>query len=343
MKPSKHFSGLDIIRLFCAMWVMSFHYFLGLTGDLSWYRFGNFGVPIFFIISGFVISQSIRSGNIQKFITGRFIRLFPLFWILCTITYIFTLLMPNGKPVRIQEYLISMTMLGDKFGSFLGYPGLVDPVYWSLSVELIFYCSIGLFVYFFSWKHIRYYLWGWLFISIASYITHTDTDFLMKLLLVRHASYFIFGATLALIVNSEDTTYKEKRQDIFLLILTGLYSAIISFKALPPYFVPNHLDTTIVTLLHPFFFLLIIVALRYSQTLEKYISPKVCAIIGGLTYPLYLLHQTIGRTIIDYFSNLGTQTIRGAILIPCMLCISYLAYLFDKKMRSHLNKYFEQK
>ena len=50
-----HFSLLDAVRFFAAFWVMNFHYLFGQTGDLEWYRYGNLGVQLFFIISGFVI------------------------------------------------------------------------------------------------------------------------------------------------------------------------------------------------------------------------------------------------------------------------------------------------
>ena len=155
-----YYTGLDLLRFIAALGVVNFHYFFGLTDKLSWYRYGNLGVELFFIISGFVISQSAATASTRNFILGRFIRLYPLFWIACTITYLVTLLMPNGTPVHFAEYLISMTMLGDKLSSALGYGGLVDPSYWTLAVELMFYVSIGLFVYLFSWKNIRYFFGG---------------------------------------------------------------------------------------------------------------------------------------------------------------------------------------
>lgn len=249
-----YFPGLDLLRFFAAFWVMSFHYLLGLSGELSWYRYGNLGVPLFFIISGFVISYSVSEKTLKEFALGRFLRLFPLFWILCTLTYIFTLIMPNGEPVQFPEYLISMTMLGDKMSSLLGYGGLVDPAYWSLTVELIFYVAIGMFVYFFSWKNIRYFLCGWFALSLLAFATHIADTFLLKMLLVRHASYFIFGATLALIMLSVYETHKQKVYDYLFLVGVALYSTFMSFKALPPYMSPHPQDDLIVALFHPLFF-----------------------------------------------------------------------------------------
>lgn len=337
MSQKIYYSGLDLLRLFAAFWVMNFHYFLGMSGELSWYRYGNFGVPLFFVISGFVISQSVTHKSVKEFAIGRFIRLYPLFWIACTMTYLFTLIMPNGVPVKFPEYLISMTMLGDKFSSALGYGGVVDPVYWTLAVEFIFYVAIGLFVYLFSWKHVRAFFWGWLALSMLSFALHIDQMFIMKTLLVRHASYFILGGVLALYFGGEVRTRYQKISDFLLLAVTLTYSTLISFIALPPYFVPNKLDGIIIAVAHPILLGVVVLFIYLSRFLTNKKAVLICGVIGGLTYPIYLLHQVIGKTLIDYFKNYGDTTTRGIIVIIFMIILSYFVYLYDKKLRKFLS------
>lgn len=327
---------LDLLRFFAAFWVMSFHYFLWYSGDIHWYRYGNLGVPLFFIISGFVISQSVAQASTKAFALGRFIRLFPLFWIICTLTYIFTLLIPNGNPVQFPEYLISMTMLGDKLGNALGYARLVDAAYWSLVIELLFYIAIGLFVYLFSWKHIRWFTGLWLATSAAAFFFSVDDTFIAKTLLVRHASYFLFGITLMLVASTAYASWKMKLYDYGFLITVATYGALISYRALPPYLTPHPLDTFIVTVLQFAFFggVALLVYLSRFFTSKKYID--VAIIIGGLTYPLYLIHQTVGNTIIDYFKDYGTLYQRGAIVMILMVALAYIAYQHDKRLRKYL-------
>ncbi len=337
MHKSNYFPGLDLLRFFSAFWVMSFHYLLGLTAALSWYRYGNLGVPLFFIISGFVISYSISNKSIRQFAQGRFVRLAPIFWIICTLTYVFTLLMPNGNPVRLPEYFISMTMLGDKLSSALGYGGLVDPVYWSLTVEILFYVGIGLFVYFFSWKNIRYFLWGWLLVSMAAFALHIDNTFAMKTLLVRHASYFIFGATFALIQLTDYTSKKLQNLDIVLLVTTAIYSTFISYRALPPYFVVNPRDTAIVTLLHPVFFIGFILLIFLSRYITSNKALSFFMILGGITYPLYLIHQTVGRTILNYLDGSAPRLALVGSMMALAILLGYFAYRFDEAIRKKLN------
>ncbi len=340
-----YYTGLDVLRFIAALGVVNFHYFFGLapigmTDTLTPFRYGNLGVQLFFIISGFVIAQSVAHTTLKEFALGRFIRLYPLFWIICTITYIFTLVMPNGTPVHFIEYLASMTMMGDKLSSFIGYGGLVDAVYWTLAVELLFYVFIGLFVFFFSWKHIRFFLWGWLILSAASFAIHIDQNFAMKMLLVRHASFFIMGSALALFLEDSIKTTWCKVSDVALILITLVYSVYISSRAIPPYFVPNALDTTIVAYANPVLFLLVILFIYLSRFLK---NPKVrilCAIIGGLTYPIYLLHQTFGNTIIRYFVDtfFYSRTTVGIFVEILMLTLAYIAYIHDKKLRVYLKK-----
>lgn len=328
---------LDFLRFFAAFWVMSFHYFLWWSTDLTWYRYGNLGVPLFFIISGFVISQSVSHGSLKQFALGRFIRLFPLFWILCTITYIFTILMPNGNRVLFQEYLVSMSMLGEKLGNIFGYTKLVDPSYWSLVIELIFYVAIGLFVYLFSWKKVRYFTLGWLLISMGSFIFELQNTFIAKTLLVRHASYFLFGITLAIIVSTAYTSLKQKWYDYSFLIFVALYSTYISYKALPPYLGPNPIDASFVRWLHPVFFILIVALVYLSKYVQSSKWLAVSTVVGGITYPLYLMHQTIGNTLIKYFDSYGALAIRGGLMMIIAVSLSCIAYFYDKKLRKFLS------
>ena len=70
--------------------------------------------------------------------------------------------------------------------------------------------GIGIFVYFSSYKNIRYFLSIWVLISIMAFILYIDENFYVKLLLVRHAPYFVFGSALALIVAKEAKNLFEK-------------------------------------------------------------------------------------------------------------------------------------
>lgn len=99
---------LDIIRILAALWVAIYH----LTGGHGWFaslkhpygnillegklgifstlvRLGFLGVPIFFVISAFVIVQSGKNKSPLEFFVARFTRLAPgfIFSILLTLMF----------------------------------------------------------------------------------------------------------------------------------------------------------------------------------------------------------------------------------------------------------------
>ncbi len=343
MPPRKtYYPLLDTLRFFAAFWVMNFHYLAGvdLEDTLMWYRYGNLGVQLFFIISGFVIMQSLQGKTLKEFATGRFIRLFPLFWFLCTITYILTLIVPDASHVSTTSYLINMTMLPDVFIGYFHRGSLVDAAYWTLTIEFLFYIFIGLFCSFFSYKNIRYFLAGWLVISMIVFALHVDKNFYMKLLLVRHASYFVFGSALAIVVMQQAKNVYQKYFDRGLVVIAAGYSLYIHTRAIDAYPYPNPLDTPIVTGLLILFFVGVPVLL-YLSTLIK--NPRIIrglAVIGGLTYPLYLIHQRIGNVMMNYITSNHTipwNTL--AIGFEVIVIISaYIVYVKDKQVRGWLEK-----
>lgn len=322
---------------------MNYHYLfvVGLSSELHWYRYGNLGVQLFFIISGFVIVQSMHGKTIREFLTGRFIRLFPIFWILCTITYAITLVVAEAKNVQFSEYMVTMTMFTDVINELGGGAfRMVDPSYWTLTVELIFYIAIALFVAFFTYDRIRYFLLAWLALSMLAFALHTDQGVWMKLALVRHASYFIFGSSLALIFMRHAKNVYEKWLDYSLLIGSAVYAVATHARAIPAYTVPNPLDYIIISCLLIVFFVSIPLLVYASTSIRNGFTIRILAILGGLTYPLYLLHQTIGNVLINlvtasYSIEWNSVVLWFEILI---LVAAYIAYVGDKHVRTWLKR-----
>ncbi len=337
----RYYYLLDGARFFAAFWVMNFHYLFGNGPDtqLHWYRYGNLGVQVFFIISGFVIVQSLRGKSLKEFAVGRFVRLFPLFWVLCTLTYLLTVFFPDVRYIlNITDYMRSMTMLGDVFDGIIGPATLVDPSYWTLTVELIFYIAIALYTSLFTHGKIRYFLLAWLILSACAFALHIDENFYVKLLLVRHAAYFIFGAALALLVGHEAHTKRERALDWALLFMSAGYATYIHERALPSYTAANLADPSIITLLHVAFFLAVPALVFLSRYVRHPRLIQCLAIAGGLTYPLYLLHQRIGNMLIDMTT--GNTTVSWFTIVlwfqVFMICLAYVSYVLDKKLRAWL-------
>ncbi|MBK8502993.1 MAG: acyltransferase [Saprospiraceae bacterium] len=150
--------AIDALRGVAALMVMLLHlifFFMQLPSIVSDRHFyqsffqyvdtGRIGITIFFMISGFVISKSIRINedfNVRKFFIRRFYRLYPLFWFslilgLAVVWYL------NGWQTDLSIIMANMTMVPAFFKE-----EFVIGLYWSLETELIFYLLVALFFVF---------------------------------------------------------------------------------------------------------------------------------------------------------------------------------------------------
>jgi peptidoglycan/LPS O-acetylase OafA/YrhL len=96
------FTEIDLLRFLAAFSVMFFHYTIRGYADgdelspvkfsmLSIFsRYGYLGVDLFFLISGFVILMTAIDRSAKSFIISRMVRLYPAFWMCCTLTFLIT-------------------------------------------------------------------------------------------------------------------------------------------------------------------------------------------------------------------------------------------------------------
>jgi peptidoglycan/LPS O-acetylase OafA/YrhL len=148
----KHYRFLDTLRGFAAMWVVVFH--LNETRDWppSVYQtivsHGWLGVPIFFVISGFVVQASARRSNsVFGFLSRRFWRIYPPY--LASVAIVLGVILGTKLlagtndvaplPVSAVEWLATFGLVTQPL------TGRVDLnwVYWSLTYEVAFYLILA--------------------------------------------------------------------------------------------------------------------------------------------------------------------------------------------------------
>lgn len=334
---NNYFPNIDILRFIAALSVMLFHYFsytLRNNHDfLSIYiKHGYLGVELFFIISGFVIFFSLNK-NIKDYAVARFLRLYPIFWILCTITYVLTLIYTPETALNVKYYLLNMLMINDNKTAFL-----IDGVYWTLTQELIFYIFIGVFVYLFNIKRIKYFYLTWIIISFATFYFGFENNIISKILLTRYAGYFSFGGLCAMLYNKKD--YIKNIWDRYLIYI-GLFTSFLlpiytseklktSAASITNKFGVFYIEQYIILLVLLILFILSIYSNKYF-TNNKFI--KISIILGTITYPLYLIHYKIGFIIMDEINKTG-QTINILIFTSIlMIFLAYMISIYELKIR----------
>lgn len=157
-KPAARYEYIDALRGIAAILVVIYHslrayerngwpttqletFIITLCND--WLNFGKMGVAVFFIISGFVIPSSLKSGRpkpLLVFAISRLARLYPAYW-LSLLTAVLVYIWVDGVSLSPATIIANITMLQQ----FLGFENVID-VYWTLQIEIIFYvlCA-GLF------------------------------------------------------------------------------------------------------------------------------------------------------------------------------------------------------
>ena len=155
MSTNHRYAHLDAMRAIAALCVAVLHisqvmefsssgglWLLEFADD---WQIGDFGVSLFFLVSGFVIPASFGDGvsrreGLRVFAIRRFFRLYPAYWL--SIPFgLWAVFWLHDKPIDWPTVAVNITMLQ----SVLGFRNLMG-FYWTLAYELVFYvlCA-GLF------------------------------------------------------------------------------------------------------------------------------------------------------------------------------------------------------
>jgi peptidoglycan/LPS O-acetylase OafA/YrhL len=138
---------LDALRGLAALAVVLFHFttrYQAVYGHRTdpWLSvpWGHYGVQLFFGISGFVIFMTLdRTRCLADFAVSRASRLFPAYWTAILLTTLVVTLAGMTEFARTPlEIALNTTMVQ----TFINVRP-VDGVYWTLSVELAFYCIMA--------------------------------------------------------------------------------------------------------------------------------------------------------------------------------------------------------
>ena len=116
-------------------------------------QYGNFGVDIFFVISGFIMALNVSKEKLAlKFAIKRATKIVPLYWITTTTIYITIITSPTLFQSQTLERSSFQTYIKSLF--FVSYISpdswSADPILhvgWSLNYEIYFYALITLALY----------------------------------------------------------------------------------------------------------------------------------------------------------------------------------------------------
>jgi peptidoglycan/LPS O-acetylase OafA/YrhL len=334
---------LDGLRGIAILLVISHHAFTRWTFMLPYkneytdfivFHTGWLGVQLFFMISGFVILMTLeKCENFHEFIKKRWLRLFPAMLIASLISYF--------SAFYFVERTTGIPQLNDFFSGLLFIePTWINTIFnidsdvleggfWSLFVEVKFYCIFGILYFLFGQnKAIGVISALFILAFLTKIISQTNETTLainniMNGMSFIYFGWFAIGALVYLYTKSRNIYLLY--QTFFLSIISIIYTAISHQKP-------------IMVLCSSIFVLLFFLIPVFSKEMQGVFKFKVFYFIGFVSYPLYLIHENMMISLIIKLNNIFPQ-IHGLLLpILPILFIVFISYLIAQYLEPILSR-----
>ena len=334
-KASRGLYAIDLLRFAAAFMVMAYHYLCSFaldhdpdlgtilprtlpTSAASWALDGWVGVEIFFVISGYVIAMSAQGAGVGDFVQRRVERLVPAAWVCGTITALALLLMAVNPTFIAPRWINSML--------FIPKEAQIDGSYWTLGIETSFYALTALIIMTARGRERLgqlaiglglYCALFWLVLQPLSGLG--GGQFLERkyqLMLVTQGAFFALGMVLQRCA-ARGWTWRWQVYGALLLYLCALSldahcqeRALRLARAVP-------LDAPLLMFLLGV--LIMGAAHRLQPLLARHMNGRAVQTLGLMTYPLYLLHHTLGAVLIAALMHAGSGYYPAVLMIMTLM------------------------
>ena len=304
---------LDYLRGLAAVSVILFHYTYGYDNGLRhfepgrfYFRYGNLGVQLFFMISGFVIFMTLeKTKTSMDFLVSRFSRLYPTYWTAILLTIAVCSVVPapfNYNQFTSKQVLVNFTM----FQHWLKIKD-IDSAFWTLAVELTFYFLMWVLFYFKKLKWIEVFSLAWLSFSLLHQLVAIPFgNIWQQVFILPFAPVFVAGI---LFYNAwMKKGFSPFR--IFLLVFSYIVESTVLYKT-----THSVIPMCILVTFYLVFFLLVKGYLSIGRN-------RVLQFLGCTSYSVYVIHENIGETIIFHLK----KTIdRAIVYVPVTMVVVFIA------------------
>lgn len=325
ISKSNHYNNFNLLRLFAALQVVYIHtiehfkvdneYIILFSHLLSYFP----GVPIFFLISGYLISMSYdKNSNIKEYAKNRILRIYPAlylnFFVGIGILWYFGQFIDVSIVNIISWSIAQLTFFqfyNPEFIRDFGV-GVINGSLWTISVELAFYIILP-FIYIFLKKDFYKKFFFLIFISLIFYYynlnINTKTFIYEKLIAVSilpHLFYFLIGLAFYKFKNNILTYIEDK-----VIICFSLYMILSYFS----------MENFIYLLVLKLIFSVFIFSFIFSYKSLTYRLLKH----NDFTYGIYIYHMLIVNIFVQLgYMGGGRTPISGFILINNLRSVELL-------------------
>jgi peptidoglycan/LPS O-acetylase OafA/YrhL len=298
----KYYRSLDGVRGLAALMVMFFHFWIIVTpGDSLVLKtlvkvsiFGQTGVTLFFVLSGFLITRILINAKgdshyFSNFYIRRALRILPLYYLFLILYYFVTPLF-TGEQVADGTDQLSYWFYLQNFAKTFNWSSAGPLHYWSLAVEEHFYLIWPLLVYFLSVKQLKKSIWIIYGIAILSRIILLALDYDVFYFTLTNMDSLAIGGLLAI-------HEREKKLKPTKFYRNGFLFSIIPVVVL--WFFVGGKALAIVQVIKPifingiYFFMIGYVVSAEKGVIKSLFRGDLLRYTGKISYGLYIYHGAI--------------------------------------------------
>jgi peptidoglycan/LPS O-acetylase OafA/YrhL len=331
---SKRSGTLDLLRFLAVVFVFFGHYtdtfnytYQIVPENLKYMWFSKYAttaLTLFFMISGFVVTMTSVKRNIKDFAITRLSRLYPLYWISCIVAFILPHLFYQNRSylaeVPFSTFVVNLTMVPSVF-----MVQMMNPVFHTLLIELVFYIFISVIIIFKLWNNILAVLYFMLSICIATLFT---PNFPLHIAVLPFLAGMVFYLISAQVL---------KKRTLYLLLAITYTIALASTEAQKDQMESFYKGAVAISpwILKGITTLYYLIFLLISLKVLNIPGRRIYQVLGELAYPLYLFHVYF-LCFYWYFSKKVQPDVLLFGILICTILTSWLINIFLEKPLSNL-------
>lgn len=303
MQKLKYYKALDGVRGMAALMVMWFHFnwpqgsFL-LNGIKKTATFGQTGVTLFFVLSGFLITRILLVGKndphyFSNFYIRRSLRIFPLYYLFLVLFY-FALPFIQHTPIApFNEQVYYWTYL-QNFCDTFGWKTIGPKHFWSLAVEEHFYLFWPLVIFYLDHKNIKRVIVSLVGLSLLLRIVLLHNGYGVFFFTFTNLDALSLGALMA-VLESEGKLHGRFNRAFLKVVAFGGFPVMIGLwmiyggagniviQAIKPLFIVSFYYWVICS----------VVLSRPGDLLNRFFSSRFLVFTGKISYGLYVFHPLV--------------------------------------------------
>lgn len=359
-----YYPSLTGMRGIAALWVFVFHIrsftqgesnqldLFGLTIDFSvlFSMGGIYGVHIFFVLSGFLLSipfirwieEDSAYPKLGSYYIRRVVRVFPAYYVQLCCLLLAAYIWGDGWSLSLKEFGLHLLML------FLIEPWFIRPlegVWWTLPTEFSFYLVLPLLALLFKRIGI---VWG---VILAIILTVTFRYLLYQsvadqgthMIIAKterfpgHLSLFLIGMGTSYLFyrlrKAYDTVSQLYLSVIVLFGIVGIYfsATLLGHWVEKEQYFAGHYSYFVWNSANAIFLASIIFAAANQFWLCRWLfANRLCLLMGTISYSIYLWHFPIMRFAKEHlFVEAYTDNIQHLLIsFPLIIIVSAISYQF---------------